>query len=239
MKILILVIYSRVDCYDRMLEVQRKYMHNYENADVYFIQSSNKHNDDITVNNDMIYVRGNENNSTILHKSLAIMRHFKDREYDFTIRTNISTIFNIPKLIDLLEKFKEIEYLYGGDIAGLHRFNRPIRFALGTCIILSKKLSDMMIEKINLFNHMIEDDVSFGLFVEDHIPHAFDHDLKTGKYVLYSCALKPNGYHTKLNNFISFIEKNGSDYVYYRNSLSDRYEDVKIMNYIVNNLLTK
>jgi hypothetical protein len=186
-----------------------------------------------------MYIRGKEAHCTILNKSLKAMKFFKEnnKEYDFTIRTNISTIFNIPKLIDLLNEYQDVEYLYGGDIAGVYRNNKHIRFALGTCIILSKKLSDFMIEKIDLFDHNIEDDVSYGLFVDEHIPDAFNHDLGTGKYVLYSNSLE-NGMNTKLDDFINFIKNNENNYIYYRNSLSDRYEDVKIMDYICNNLLT-
>lgn len=240
MKLLILSIYSRNSCYDKMLEVQRKYIHNYKDVDSYFIQSSNKYNEEIYVKNDMIYIRGVEDYSTILDKSLKAMKFLKEKnnkDYDFIIRTNISTIFNIPKLINLLNEYRNIEHLYGGDIIGIIRNNRHIRLALGTCIILSKKISDIMIEKIDLFNHTIEDDVSFGLFVEEHIPDAFNHDLKMGKYVLYSNSLE-NGYNTKLDDFINFIKNNEDKYIYYRNSLSDRFEDVKIMDYICNNLLT-
>jgi hypothetical protein len=190
-----------------MLEVQRKYLHNYKDVDSYFIESSNIYNEEIYIENDIMYVRGEEAHCTILNKSLKAMKFFKEnnKEYDFTIRTNISTIFNIPKLINLLNEYRDIEYLYGGDIAGLYRNNCPIRFALGTCIILSKKLSDFMIENIDLFNHNIEDDISYGLFVGEHIPDAFNHELKMGKHVLYSNSLE-NGYNTKLDDFINFIK---------------------------------
>ena len=41
-----------------------------------------------------------------------------------------------------------------------YKCNKNISFALGTCIIFSKKVYDIMIEKIHLFNHNIEDDVA-------------------------------------------------------------------------------
>jgi hypothetical protein len=238
MKILILVIYSNTqEYYNRMLAIQRKYVHNYKNVDVYFIQSSFLHNEKVFVENDMIHVRNKEEHKTILYKTLCSMeclKNFYKKEYDFTIRTNISTLINIPKMINLLSNYQDKEYLYAGDIAGVTSLNRHIRFALGTAIILSKKLANKMINEMHKFNHSLADDVAFGHFVEENIPQAFDNDLYFRKHVFYTNTLK-NGYNSSLKNFILFPNK--SNYIFYRNSLKNRYEDANIMNYICDNIL--
>jgi hypothetical protein len=64
MKILILSIFSDNKYYNEMLKVHRKYFYNYENVDIYFVQSSYKYNEEIFIEDDMIYVRGAENNFT-------------------------------------------------------------------------------------------------------------------------------------------------------------------------------
>lgn len=240
MKLLILVIYSNNQAYyDKMLEVQRSILHNYENVDVYFIQSSFEHNENVWFENDMVYVRCNEDYNTILYKTLSTMetlKNFHNRKYDFTIRTNISTIIDVPKLIDLLNLFQDKTYLYAGDVCGVSKFNRTIRFALGTCIILSQSLANKMIDELHKFNHTIEDDVAFGLFVEDNIPEAFNHNLKLGPFVFYTHTLN-NGWDSKLGDFESFANKNQLKYICYRNKTNSREEDSKIMEYICNNII--
>ena len=241
MKILILIIYSNHEVYEKMLEIQRKYVHNYENVDVYFIQSSFEYNDPVVLKNDMFYIKGKEDYNTILYKSLTVMetlKNFYKKEYDFTIRSNISTIIDIPKMINLLSLYQEQDYIYAGDVAGIKIINKIIRFALGTVIIFSKKLSNKMVDEINKFDNTLSDDVAFGLYVEDNIPSAYDHNLSLKNLVLYSNSLI-NGYNTKLNDFINFIKKddNKINYICYRNSLEDRYEDVKIMDYICNTII--
>ena len=242
MKILILVIYSNNQkYYTDMLEIQRRYIHKYENVEAYFVQSSFEHNEEVFIDNDIIHVRSKEDNYTILYKCLRAMGTLKNlykKEYDFTIRTNISSLINIPKMIELLSLFQDKEYLYAGDIAGLERFNRHIRFALGTAIILSQKLANKMIAEMRKFNHTIEDDVSFGLFVEEHIPIAFDNTLKLAPVVFYTHTLC-NGYNSTLNDFIDFKKNNNVDYIIYRNKTANRHNYVKIMRYICDNILVK
>ena len=244
MKILILIIYSKSqDYYDKMLEIQRKYVHNYENVDVYFAQSSFEYNDPVVLVNDMFYVRGIEEYNTILYKSLSVMEALKNvykKEYDFTIRSNISTLINIPKMIEYLSLYQEKEYIYDGIICGVNRLNRPIRFALGIAIILSKQLVNKMINEKEKFNHKLEDDVAFGLFVEENISSAYENNLLLSPFVFYTNSLE-NGYNTILNDVINFLNKNKDEnklkYICYRNSLANRNEDAKIMDYICNTII--
>jgi len=235
MKILILVIYSdNCQYYKDMLKTQRRYIHKNANVDVYFVKSGFEHNEEVFMDNDMIHVRGKESHSTILYKCLRAMetlKNFYKKEYDFTIRTNISTLIDIPKLIELVSLYQSNECLYAGDIVTVERFGRPIRFALGTAIILSKKLAYNMIEQRHKFNHTIEDDVSFGLFVEENMPIAFENDLKLAPFVFYTSALCncKNAIGDALNDFAN---NNNLNYIFYRNSSNNRYTDVMIMNFI-------
>jgi len=241
MRILILVIYSDNDpAYIRMRDIQRKYVHKYENVDTYFIQSSYIHNEEVYIENDMSYVRCPEEYHTIIYKSLLTidcLTNFFKKEYDFIIRSNISTIINIPKLLSLLGLFLDKEYLYGGDIAGINYLNRGIRFALGTCIVISKNLYKKMTSELNKFTDQVADDVAFGLFVEDNCPQAYDHNLSTGQYTFYTHTLA-NGWNSNLNDFIDFINENRKNfYICYRNKTNNRNEDANIMEYICDNIL--
>ena len=238
MRILILVIYSRNEAYDKMLEIQRRYIHKYENVDVYFIVSNFEHNEPVFIEGNMSCVRSKEDNQYILYKNLETMdtlHNLYKKEYDFIIRTNVSTIIDIPKLKNLLTSYQNIEYLYAGHIASISEQN--IRFALGTCIIISKKLGIKMIQEKHLFDHSLPDDVAFGVYVRDHCPEAFNNDLKLGPFVYYISDL-PSGWNATLEEFIHFVKNNNtSKYIYYRNKTHNRMEDVKIMDYICTHLI--
>ena len=245
MKILILVIYSKNQSYDKMLEIHRKYVHKYNNVDVYFIQSSYEHNEPVFIENDMVYVRCLEEHNTILYKTLSTMDTLKNlwnKEYDFTIRTNISTIINIPKMTELLSLFQGKEMLYAGDLAGITEMNRHIRFALGTCIILSKHLANKMIDDIQKFTDRIADDVAIGLYVEENVPEAYDNNLNMAPFVFYTDKLV-NGWNSNVNDFIDFSNKTNYktndklNYICYRNKTNNRNEDINIMEYIYNHII--
>lgn len=243
MRILLLIIYSDNDpAYIRMRDIQRKYVNKYENVDTYFMQSSYLHNEEVYIDNDMSFVRCPEEHHTILYKTLSTLdclTNFFKKEYDFVIRSNISTIINIPKLLEMLSFFVDKEYLYGGDIAGVHNLNRDIRFALGTCIIISKSLYKKMTSELNKFTDKIADDVAIGLYVQDNCPEAYDHNLSTKSYTIYTHTLA-NGWNSNVNDFIDFMNKNPDRkdfYICYRNKTSSRNEDANIMEYICDNIL--
>jgi hypothetical protein len=95
-----------------------------------------------------------------------------------------------------------------------------------------------MIAEMHNFNHMIEDDVSFGLFVEQYIPIAFENNLKLAPFVFYTHTLC-NNYNSNVNDFIHFEKNNDLNYIIYRNKTANRHNDVKIMSYICDNILSR
>jgi len=237
-----------------MLEIQRKYVHNYENVDYYFLYSNFEHNEPVFIEKDMIFVRQEENRFTILNKSLQAIEtlfNLYGKDYDFIIRTNISTLIHIPKMLELLAPYKydpvhtdlintKLEYLYAGDICGIDIDNiKDIKFALGTAIIMSKQLAKQMISQINDFDHSLPDDVAIGLFVQQYNPNAFDNDLKISSDVFYLNYLN-NGWNSTTSDFIYYMTQKynkNPPFVFYRNKTSNREEDVNIMNYICDNIL--
>jgi hypothetical protein len=271
MKILILSIYSNNSPhYEKMLEIQRKYVHNYENVDYYFVQSNFQHNENVFIEKDMIHVKESENHFTILNKSLQSMKTLFNlcrKDYDFVIRTNVSTLIDIPKLLELLTPYKynpkldlnnvvsnsKIEYLYAGSICGIYgreccyKIEKPskfydehINFALGISIIMSKQLVKSMITQINNFNHNLPDDVAIGLFVEQYFPKARVNDLSTDPFTFHTRNLA-NGWNSTLDDFITYINNNDNKqpFIFYRNKTNNRQEDIKIMSYICDNILLK
>jgi len=167
-----------------------------------------------------------------------------NNQYDFIVRTNISTVFNIPKLFEVLSSplFTSVKDIYTGQIAPIDTDNRHVNFALGTCIILSKSVFEEMVLKKHLLRYDIVDDVAIGMFMGDYMPHAYNDQLTMWPHVFYSNKL-PKGYDTTISDFKDFVIENKikgknifNDYIAYRNSTRWRDNDYKILCYIVEGL---
>ena len=73
MKILILSIYSENPLYNKMLNLQRKYIHSNPDITTYFIQFRTQTNP-VEISDDFIYVNGIENRMKITEKTLSALR---------------------------------------------------------------------------------------------------------------------------------------------------------------------
>ena len=92
MKILILLIFSPLEIYNEMLQLQKKYINNHANIDTYFITLNEEQSKDIIVKDDVIFVKGKESYTNILFKtieSLSYINNINPKKYDFIIRSNI------------------------------------------------------------------------------------------------------------------------------------------------------
>jgi hypothetical protein len=69
MKVLILSIYNQTKDYDKMLELQKKYIHKKDNIDVYFIKYGN-HDEEILVKDNIISFKGQEGYMKITQKTI-------------------------------------------------------------------------------------------------------------------------------------------------------------------------
>lgn len=79
-------------------------------------------------------------------------------DYDFVIRTNISTYWNIPVLKDLLDKVKEPFY-YAGNVAN----NLGQTYVEGDGIIMSRDTVRALLTNLSKIDSSIIDDVSIGM----------------------------------------------------------------------------
>ena len=66
-KILILFIYSPSDEYREMLEIQRKYAHKHSHINSYFVIYRKNQKENITIEDDMIFVKGEESKLNIFN----------------------------------------------------------------------------------------------------------------------------------------------------------------------------
>jgi hypothetical protein len=211
MKILILSIYSNIPLYKQMLELQRKYIHSNPNVTSYFIQFRSQ-TQPIEIVNDFIYIRGIETRMKITEKTLLSLKYLletKGLEFDFIIRTNISTIINFTQLFTYLDSIPKLNIYCTGHLLNLQWTDHTsgitnkklfgTLFAAGTSIILSPDVANFMIKNIDKFRHDIIDDVAIGIFMKDYLPDVLT-NLKNFKasYLITN----PN---IKINDSINYV----------------------------------
>jgi len=183
MKLLILSIYSNDKKYDEMLKIQQSYVHQYSNVIYYFI-CLRKQTNMIEVEKDIIYVKGEEAFLNITYKTIEALNYaLQHIEFDYMIRTNISTIINIPALIKYCSSITKKNIYTGGNLLTLQWIdtksgikNKKLfgtKFFQGTSIIMSKNVVSYLVKHKSKIRYDIVDDVAFGLFIDTYLPGAF------------------------------------------------------------------
>ena len=186
LNVLILMIYNDVPEYREMLAIQKKYMHSHPNIHAYFVRYVETQTTNIEIIDDMICIRGVENLLNITLKTMAGLTYLMSKHnYDFIIRSNISTLINLDKLYSFLLTLPLNNVYGGGYLLQLEWIDPPcgiteitianynlygIKYYQGTCILLSSDVVKRLIMQRNKINHKIVDDVSFGLFMREYLP---------------------------------------------------------------------
>lgn len=190
-KILILSIFNETPEYNIMKNIQKQYIHSNDLIDYYFVTCDENINSKVKIVDDIIYVKSSENYLNILEKTIIALDYFiniNNKNYDYVIRTNVSTLINYNLLIDYLNNLPK-ENIYTGGILfsldwldykygitdykkELYNLNSLIYFQ-GTGIIMSYDVVKFMLENKYYLKYDIVDDVAIGLFIRDNLPNAY------------------------------------------------------------------
>jgi len=65
------------------------------------------------VSGDTFYSNGIESIPTIVHKTFAAFEYFADKNYDFVLRTNLSSVWNFKNYADLIETLPKTGLYHG------------------------------------------------------------------------------------------------------------------------------
>jgi len=219
-----------------MLEIQRSYIHNNLDVNVYFITFDENLSENIKIVNDIIYIKGKESYINILYKtikSLEYIINFLDIKYDYIIRTNISTIIHFDNLINYLDTIPKTDIYVGGKLEVLNWILQPheisekkmherinfigLKYIQGFGIIFSYDVIKKILMYSNLIEYDIVDDVKLGLIIKTYCPETYTNIEKIP--------------FTK----VTYNEIN-SESIFIRNKTSNRLTDIYNMRNIVNNL---
>jgi len=220
MKILNLIIYSwNVPEYTEMYNLLSNYLKKI-NIEYYFIIFREDIKETIILNNDIICFKGKESLVPgILEKTILAFELLKNKNYDYIVRSNISTIINYKLLKKKLSLHENIIFYDGGVKYNSGIFDKKYGgnvVVQKNAIILNKNAVNLILEnKHKILNYGIVDDVAFGVFFNKDISEFINFD-------------------TKIN---SKIYEN--DIIFYRNKHYDRQIDVKNMKNIINNIIKR
>jgi hypothetical protein len=142
--IFLIISSDNLECYKHMRNYIKKYFNLYKNQIKYFfIELKNDLDCDICEKDDYIYVKGEECITPGMYiKTIKSMQYINENyNYDFIIRTNLSSFWNLDNLLILKQQFS-LSNFCGGYII----FNE---FITGTGLILSKDVC------INLSKNLI------------------------------------------------------------------------------------
>ena len=97
----------------------------------------------------------------ILIKSIKSFEYVNEHyTYDYLIRTNLSTFWNFKKILKKIRKFPKKRCL-----AGPIKRHKPIPCVLGTGLIYSRDLVDILIKDQDKLNHKINDDMALSMYL--------------------------------------------------------------------------
>ena len=230
-KVIHLVLYSDDKYYNQMYNITSKYYKKFTNVKTIYYKFSNK----TELNDDILTIEGYESYIPgILDKTIKAFDYIKNYEFDYIVRSNISTIINFELLINNLNN--NIDYAGGiklyindsyidinnGIIDGLYK---NTYYPSGTSIILSKKIFTHILTNKQYIDYNVIDDVSIGFLIKKILPDIILYDFYDKFIFVDDINIKNN------------IDTN--EIIFYRNRNKTRDIDIQNMNYIINLLNNK
>lgn len=254
MKILHLIIYSnskysddvQEGVYENMYKILSKHYKKYnKNVTTYFIKFNNNvkktYNKDYIIVDDIIHIDGEESFIPgILEKCITAFKIFYNFNYDYMVRSNISTIINFNNFIQYLTN-NPINYYGSGKLVNLQWNGGGINdstwyntiFASGTSIILTKNAVKNIIRDEEKIRKDIIDDVSIGIYVREYCSEVKPVQIDTKYFEEVPLFFKDTS--ESINNYINTIKDR--PIIFYRNKClgikgNDRVIDYKQMSII-------
>jgi len=137
-------------------KVWSSYMNSNSQIECYFIQYRDGPQE---IEGNTFWLNGVESFPAILTKTLDSLEYFLKNKYDFIVRTNLSSVWNFPVLLNYLASLSN-EKIYNGII---ETYDNRIKYLSGAGFIMSYDVAKLLIENRNLAEECkIIDDVDIG-----------------------------------------------------------------------------
>ncbi len=156
MKVLLLIISSPGEAYDIFKETWKTYMHLHGDMDSFFIELRPDAPEYGLLEGATILFQGEECIIPgCLRKTILALRKYRD-QYDFVVRTNLSSIIDLPRLYDYLQESPN-RTCY----AGYHGYYGSIQFCSGALFVMSRDIASYVADNADIAS-TLPDDVYIG-----------------------------------------------------------------------------
>jgi len=175
MRLLTLILYSESEEYIKMYNIMREYYRFLmDRLDMLYLFYCFKDIDeDYKLEDDILYIKGEESYLPgILDKTIKAIDYFKNNNYDYIIRVNISTILNYELLLNLLNKYKfdfcgnVLTVCKNDEKAGLidNKYFDEVMVG-GSCMIFSKSAYKYLLDNNDNIDYTVIDDISISVLL--------------------------------------------------------------------------
>lgn len=236
-KCIILVIASNdTMCYKNARNVWKKYMNINPVVKVFFVYEELASPLEEPDSSDIIYsdINSTLTSNTILVKTLRAMYAIdKYYSYDYFIRTNISTFWDLNRIDKLLSECPKTKCYAGGHDLSPFLIREVATMLItthlysGVCIIFTPDILKNILNNISKLNYNLPDDIAIGLYMSDIECNTMTYNSRA-YYEQYG-PLDNNDIVNKINMAIE------NEYVYHRVKNSDNREltDLVIYKYLL------
>jgi hypothetical protein len=233
-KVLVLVIASDgTEAFIELQKIWRQYMNvDPEHFEVYFIRGNPYLPEKSRIEGENLFVKCEESYVPgITEKTILSMEEMIPRlhEFDFVLRTNLSSFFVFPRLLDFVKTLPR-QRCYAGVQMYFQNFQKYgfVSFVSGAGIFLSPDLVEMLVackKEIFALDKDMSDDVLFGLFFQQRGIAAFPAgriDFSSAQMWLErKDSIPPEAFHfrAKSNYLIRSPEENFDDELFINKEL--------------------
>jgi len=229
MKFLFLIIASRNELYDKIKEYWQKIIDKkHDNIDFYFLYNDTSIEQEYIISGNDIFFQEKETFIPgIFNKTIRAINVCNYNNYDYIIRTNLTTFFYIPQLLRFLQN-AEPSKIYAPFVKYSERYHYT--FPVGLCIIIHKSNVDKLMANLSTikmkYNDQFDsypDDVLFGIIFKD-LNMAYDNAIQSSLIrsdEIYNIV--PLQTHILSNKFIF----RNRDYCFYIDEQGKQQNDIK------------
>ena len=183
MKFLNIVLFSQEKHYQHMKQSMEMYYKTFSNLRTIYCMNDPDLAQDCCLKEDIFYMKDKENYiPAVLTKTIKtftyIIQNIDLSEFDYIIRSNISTIIDFHELEIELSKHP-VDFYAGGNIMELQWVGGGIEdskhfgtlFAQGSGIVFTKETVQFIVKNQHLINYKVVDDVSLAIFLKENWPN--------------------------------------------------------------------
>lgn len=222
-EIIFLIISSNnEDVYSEMRELSPNYYNLYPDKIKFFFIENKEMDVDVIEDGNYIYVNGVESFVPgIYNKSVKAIEYVTNNySFDYVIRTNLSTFWNMPNLFSYLSSAPKVSLAASFSFMG---------FLSGTAIILSRDVGIIVYSNPNYVN--IADDVAISQTIQSH-----GIDLYNITEYKWGFLIPPDYIHPSNCRFLTINDTDFSDILSFRIKNPDRKTDIICFKFLLKNL---